>query len=181
MGNDRQVVYVRRRKNEAYNPECLVSTVKGGGGSLMAWASFSRQGPGPIHRVDGIMKADQYKHILSETMLPYARDSMPNEWSFQQDNDPKHTSKLVKAWMQEQHVSQLPWPSQSPDVNPIEHLWSDVDAVVRIKQPTNVRDLWTVVEQAWSNIPTARCRHLVDSMPRRVRAVIKAKGYPTKY
>jgi len=90
--------YVRRPPNTEYHPNYTLKTVKHGGLKIMVWACFSYSGVGPIHMVDGIMDQQVYVNILRNLMMPYAEDEMPLIWTFQQDNDPKHTSKLAKEW-----------------------------------------------------------------------------------
>uniref|UniRef100_A0AAY5EG75 Tc1-like transposase DDE domain-containing protein n=1 Tax=Electrophorus electricus TaxID=8005 RepID=A0AAY5EG75_ELEEL len=91
---------------------------------------------------------------------------MPLKWVFQQDNDPKCTSKR--------------WPAQSPDLNPIEKLWSDIKNAVFDAKPKNAEELRNV-QSSWAGISVRRCQMLVDSMPHRCKAVIRNKGYTTKY
>ena len=76
------------------------------------------------------------------------------------------------------NITLLDWPSQSPDLHPIEHLWDQ--AKNRLKEyptpPKGVWQIWERVEEVWNNIPPEMCQNLIESMPRRLEAVIKAKG-----
>lgn len=173
--------YVRRPPNTEFLEKFTRKTVKHGGAKIMIWGCFSHNGVGPIHRIEGIMDKNVYVGILSEVMLPYAEWNMPIKWVFQQDNDPKHTSKLAKDWFRVNGVEVMSWPAQSPDLNPIEHLWGDVKKFVAEKKPSNSEELWNAVRDGWHRIPLKRCRDLIDSMQRRCAEVIKNKGYSTKY
>ena len=147
----------------------------------MAWACFSSSGTGPLHRIHGIMDQHVYRQVLEDVMLPHAEDNMPLCWWFQHDNDPKHTAKSVGRWFGENQVPVLSWPSQSPDLNPIENLWTEVDAAVKAAAPSTVDKLEVVLRDAWAAIPKSMCTRLVASMPRRCAAVIRSMGYATKY
>ena len=100
-GNDSQRIFFWRLQNESYKPECLQGTVKHGGGSIMVWGGMSSFGPGQLHQVEGIMNGAMYRDILRKHLLPSATALFPATfpWIFQQNNDPKHTSKVAKDFL----------------------------------------------------------------------------------
>lgn len=175
------IQWVRRQSGKRFDIRYQIPTVKHGGGSIMVWGCFSSQGIGPLRQIRGIMKKEQYIEILETDMLPHAMETMDSNWIFQHDNDPKHTSRAVQNWINQNNVNVLKWPSQSPDLNPIEHLWEHSKMRIRNEKFKNITKLFETLSQEWQNIPPAIIHNLLKSMPKRMQAVIDSKGYSTKY
>ena len=160
-------------------------TVKFGGGNIMVWGCMGWEGVGRLAEVEGRMDATQYVDILENNLLPSMEELeiSAEEFIFQQDNNPKHTSKKAKKWFEDNDISILDWPPQSPDANPIEHLWEHIKRQLN-KYPTKPKGVWEIWERAaevWANVTPEVCQNLIESMPRRLEAIIKAKGGHTKY
>ncbi|KAK3543845.1 hypothetical protein QTP70_030070 [Hemibagrus guttatus] len=98
-----------------------------------------------------------------------------------QDNDPKHTSKSTSEWLKKNKMETLEWPSQSPDLNPIEMLWHDLKKVVHARKPSNVAELQQFCKDEWAKISPQRCNRRIASYGKRLIAVVAAKGGPTSY
>ncbi|GFX99549.1 transposable element Tc1 transposase [Trichonephila clavipes] len=96
-------------------------------------------------------------------------------------NDPKHTAFVVKEWLLYHCRNQLNTPLQSSDLNVIENLWSHLERAVQKHQITSKEQLKSVLQEELLNITPETTRHLVESMPRQLEAVISAKCYATKY
>lgn len=173
--------WVRREKNTAYKPQYTKKFVKFGGGNVMVWGCFSWRGVGPLHRIVGKMDQHQYLNILKNTMEPYAEENLSVKWIFQQDNDPKHTARLVKDWIRRSSIDEMEWPASSPDMNPIENLWAHLKKVIGRRNYNSKDELYSAIEEAWYNIPQKTCQQLIESMPRRTQRILENNGYPTKY
>jgi hypothetical protein len=89
--------------------------------------------------------------------------------------------KQIPGWFAENEVEVMQWPSQSPDLNPIEHLWAEVERKLGARSFKRPQELWEAIQNVWNEIPIDSLINLVDSMPRRCQAVLNAKGYATKY
>jgi ATP:corrinoid adenosyltransferase len=120
---------------------------------------------------------------MADKLLKSARDLYQGEeWFFQQDNVPCHTANRCKEWFNAHGVQVLSWPAQSPDLNPIENLWQQIKVLIARNKPTSKANLIEEIVKAWYRVITPeRLESLVNSMPRRCKAVIASKGWPTKY
>ena len=171
---------VWRMPGEEFTRGCTAPTVKHGGCSVMFWGCIGWFGVGPLILVKGNLNSEGYVKILSENLLPVLERY---NLVFQHDGAPIHRSEYTTNWLDENNVSVLPWVGQSPDLNPIEHLWDHVDRQIRAmdKLPQSKTELIHAIESIWNDIPVEVVRNLIQSMPNRVRAVIQSKGFSTRY
>lgn len=173
------------RDEQSRSVRMVQQTVKFGGGGVMMWGCMTSSGPGMMCRIEGRMDQYMYREILERELIHtlHAYDLDPANLIFQHDNDPKHTSKSVRRWLNLQEFVVLKWPAQSPDLNPIEHLWATLKR--RLNQyerpPKGMLELWERVEDCWASITSNECQNLYRSMPKRIAAVIAAKGRWTNF
>ncbi len=149
--------------------------------SVMIWTAMSSAGVGPLCFLKSTVNAAICQEILEHFMLPSA-DKLYRDADFisQQDMAPAHTAKGTKSWFKDHGVTVLDWPAISPDLNPRESMgyWQEEDETHQTQQcrwpeGRNQSNLGFITPE--------QCHRLIVSMPRRIDAVIHAKGGPTKY
>lgn len=94
--------FVRRRKDERFNPDCVAATVKHPT-SIMVWSVISGRGTGRLYIVEGTMRQDQYKNVLEKRLLPQTKEWFPNgeDWIFMHDSAPCHKARSVSKFLAE--------------------------------------------------------------------------------
>lgn len=173
---------VWRKPNTEMLLKNLTPTVKHGSGSVMVWGCMAGNGVGELHFIEGIMDKFVYLDILKTNFTASVEKlGLSANYIFQHDNDPKHTSGLVREWLLYHVRNQLNSPPQSPDLNVIEHLWDELKRRVRKREVYNKEQLKKILMEEWVNITPDVTEKLVSSMPRRLEAVIEYEGGPTSY
>ncbi|KAJ8887194.1 hypothetical protein PR048_013409 [Dryococelus australis] len=166
-------VWVWHLPEERLLLECIVPTRKFGGGGVMVWGCFTAFGVGPLVFVRGSMNTEAYCNILDSEMFPtlwifYGMDP----FYFQDYNSRCHVSRATMQWYEDNNVRRLDWSTQSPDLNTIEHLWDELDRLVRARQarPKTIAQLMEWLQEGWRRIPVDVLQTLVDNMPDRKRS-----------
>jgi transposase len=172
-------VWVWRRSHERYAPHCTVSQSTDRR-SIMYWGCISYDGVGKLIRCTNHVKAEEYCNILQEACIQIA--STDCQLIFMQDNAPIHRAQVVTDWLTENSVSCIAWPPYSPDLNPIEEVWSFMKRQLNnINSFKSLDELDRAVQNIWSELSLAYIRKLYDSMQSRLIKCIKNKGYPINY
>ena len=174
-----------KSKNEMLKSHNVNGTLKFGGGSIMIWGCMTQFGPGLITRIDWALDGELYCEILKDELvnsLKYYGINL-NHVIFQHDNDPKHKSKIATECLERLKINVIDWPAQSPDLNPIEHLWKQLkyELCKYDNSPRGMLELWSRVQEKWNSFDKETCLKLIESMPNRIEQVYKAKGGYIKY
>ena len=105
----------------------------------------------------------------------------PFQWTLMQDGATSHTAESTISYLKDYCNVLEGWPSNSPDINPIENLWSILKRRVEELNPKTEEQLIECIFDVWDNIDIALIHKLIDSVPSRLQAVIENEGFPTKY
>jgi len=178
---------VWRRPGERYLERCLAPTFKSGRQSLMIWGCMVHGRLGPLVLVpkDERTGVDYVRLVLGGPLWDFYSDLLEERGlvAVMEDGAPIHRSKAAKDFSSAHHLEVFPHPAQSPDINPIEHVWHRLKTRINglLDIPRNLDEMWVAIQEEWKKIEVEFINTLVESMPNRVEAVMEAKGGPTKY
>ena len=174
---------VRRLPVERLRPGCQAHRVQAGGGSVHVWGAFYHSAKSSLVLPDGYLTGVLYRGILHNTLVPFVRHYFGDNYRYQDDNATPHRANVVLDFLQQGNVTKMEQPPRSPDCNPIKHLWDELGRAISSMDntPQNLDELRQVLLDKWAQIPVQRLQCLVASMPRRLAAIIAARGGNTRY
>lgn len=181
--------YVTRSPDETFHKECIGITFRHPL-SCMIWGGISGYGTGSLVIWDGkpetkggwgkINSISYCKHIVSVIADDLAAHP---DLRLMEDNAPCHKSKYTNAEFEARNIVRMAWPANSPDLNPIEHIWYYIKKRVWYRHPRTLKDLQEAIREEWASIPQEYILELVDSMKERVEAILlpEVQGGHTKW
>lgn len=148
---------------------------------IMFWSAIGTKCKAPLIVLKGTVDTDKYIDILESHFLPWFRENCPETHTFQQDNAPAHRSRRSIEFINNQNLKLLDWPANSPDLNPIENIWSVLKNSVEKRSPKSLEELERIAIEEWDKIDQQNIRKTIKSMCRRIDQVLKRKGEKCDY
>ena len=177
----RSRVWVQRPRGKRYDADYLVERVPHSE-RVSLWGCFCARGVGQAEIFVGEFDAARYVDILQHNLIQTALHFYSREaWWFQQDNAPQHTSHLARRWFHNHGVNLIDFPPYSPDLNPIENLWSILKARVEARLARTMDEVEQVLKEEWEALNKELLASLAHSMPTRCAAVVANHGHKAPY
>jgi len=148
---------------------------------IMIWGGISLRGKTPLKVDCGYIDSDRYQDIIHECLMENMSNLYPEGYILQQDNARCHTSKSTTEWFDKQGITVLKWPAMSPDLNPIENLWSVIKGRLEKLDPSRMEDMKYGIEKIWEDIDQELLESLIGSMKKRMELCIAAEGEKINY
>jgi DDE superfamily endonuclease/Transposase len=175
-------VWVQSEPNTSYAPEHIAAHLPHPP-KVHAWGCISSAGVGTLYTFKETLDGSLMRSIYDTCLLESAEKlfHLPRQWYFLHDNDPKHTDGRVKEWLHRNGVTTMDFPTYSPDLNPIENVWSEMKRRVNEHRCPDSDTLQDAIHEEWLKIDVTYLRRLVHSMPKRCEKVVAAHGFRVHY
>lgn len=170
-----------------YLPNYTQSVLSSGRCSVSVWGAISKDGLGPLVRLEGPFTASRYCDVITRHLVPYALDGPFSDgcYFFQHDRSPIHKARIVQSLLEEHAVCQLEWPPCGADLNPVENVWGMLKKRLstRANRGRTADTLWQAIAQEWESLRGRPeiTESLYESMPTRINKVLENGGHFTSY
>ena len=168
---------------EKKNGKCLKVPATSKKGGLMIWGAISKTGGIRMICLEGKINASTYIDMLKHDFFEVVGDELPENFIWMHDNAPPHSAKATSAYLEVEGITTMKWPPLSPDLNPIENIWSIMKSkVYSVKKVfPNTSELWAAIVDAWHSIPEETYKSLYESLQSQMVKVIEEKGERIHY
>ena len=172
----------RRRGERRNDPNVVNNRELYGGGGIMVWGGIRHNGKTDLVIIEGNLNAIEYRAILDDHVLPEDRAVGAN-FVLVDDNARPHRGAVVDEYLARQGITRMNWPAKSPDLNPIENVWSVMKHNIsqRLTPNSTMADLRRMVLEEWQGLTMQFINRLVRSMNTRARQVVRYRGSFTDY
>ena len=151
-------------------------------GKVSLWGCISAEGLGHAELYAGDLNAIDYQKILSLNLVKSARVFWPRgQWWYQQDNASLHTAGTTSVWFNRNGIDYIDWPAHSPDRNPIENLWNDLEPRVYAHHPKTMEELEHWISFEWDTTDLEHVARMCNNMTKRLQLVIEYEGHRIPY
>ena len=183
IGENVRQIRVLRKADEKYNQDCLAPSFKSGRSSVMIWGAIAYGFKSELVIMDRTRRTAEdfvlqaYEQGL-RSLLSKVQDPILME-----DGAPVHRSKFPKEWRERNNVEKLDWPAQSPDLNPIENVWMVMKDRLQKNNPpiSSIDDMKTALQLCWDSLDVISINKYIETVPNRIKNVIKNKGKSTRW
>ena len=155
------------------------------GKKLLIWGAIWSDGRTSLHVMRENMNSERYIQVLEAHVYPisFSLGDPSSDWTLMDDNAPPHRSLATRAFKRTAGIRTLDWPARSPDLNPIEHVWSLLKRRVRrqLRPSDDLERLEFLIKEEWNHLDQQVIKNLICSMPSRVRTVIERRGEESGY
>lgn len=178
-------IRVWRENKTAYAQNNICPTTAFGAGGVTVWGCFSYRCKLGMHILQGNMNGQTYRDLVLRNIVVPHFDNHPlaSRPLYMDDNARPHRARIVTEYKEQESIDTIFWPSMSPDMNPIEHVWDTIGRNLNRRDPPlqNLGDLRVAIVDEWNRFPQLKFRRLVQSMRRRVMELYRKRGGYTSY
>ncbi|GFX10509.1 transposable element Tcb2 transposase [Trichonephila clavipes] len=180
----RECIFIWRDRGSRNNPAFVQESVRFRGGGVLVYGGISSDGRTDLYIIrDGPLTARRYRdEIIRPIVVPYAA-LIVDDFILMDDNSRPHSANLVEDSLFEEGIVRMEWPTCSPDMNPIEHVWVALGRPVAGRQPPlqALQELERALLEEWDRIPQLVINSLINSMPQRCSTLLAVRGNHTPY